>query len=488
MMGFRHVVLIGCWAAMAPTLSGCSAKPSELAAGAAVVVAAGMIGQHVQQRRERDAAEAAEKADKKLNEDRNLCWRALSVGPRPTWDHTNSPGEVTEARRRGLTQERCAELTQRTPGDESQTESNVQIAETRKATDPKGSVASANDNDVALCLAALKPGADAVWDMVFGTFNVGKAMARGLTLEICAEITGRKWDGDSAESSAGGSDADKPTKSSTPGATWASPRIPVSENKHAVAVIVGNKNYGSSIPHVEYAHNDADAVKRFVVEWLGYRDGNVIDLRDATRAQLDSVFGTRDNHEGKLFDWIRPGESDVLVFYSGHGVPGAKDKRPYLLPVDGDPNRAELTGLPVDVLYENLRKIPAKSVTVLLDACFSGQSPNGMVIAAASGISISAKVSKAADNLVVLTAARGDQLASWDREARLGLFTRYVLEGLRGAADGSQYGNADGRVTLGEVAAFLDDEMTYQARRRYGRRQTAHVQGPEDQVMAITSE
>ena len=142
----------------------------------------------------------------------------------------------------------------------------------------------------------------------------------------------------------------------------------------------------------------------------------------------------------------------------------------------------------LDPLEEEFHLPAAKSVTVLLDACFSGQSPNGMVIAAASGISISAKVPKAADNLVVLTAARGDQLASWDREARLGLFTRYVLEGLRGAADGSQYGNADGRVTLGEVAAFLDDEMTYQARRRYGRRQTAHVQGPEDQVMVITSE
>ena len=484
-MKFRHVVLIGCWAVVLPALSGCSAKPAELAAGAAVVVAAGMIDQHIRQRRENEAAEAAAKADKKLNEDQNLCWRALTAGPRPTWDHSNSSAEVSEARRRGLTQERCAELTQRTPGAQRDANSNAQIAQTRASADPKRSVASANDNDIALCLAALKPGAEAVWDMVFGTLNVGKAMARGLTLEICAEITGRKWDGDPAENSSGGSEVNKPV---TPGVTWASPRNPVGENRHAVAVIVGNRDYGGSIPDVEFAHNDADAVKQFVVEWLGYREGNIIDLRDATRAQLDSVFGTRDTHEGKLFDWIRPGKSDVLVFYSGHGVPGLKDKRPYLLPVDGDPNRAEITGHPVDVLYENLRKVPAKSVTVLLDACFSGESPNGLLIESTSGISVSAKASKAADNLIVLTAARGDQLASWDRDAKHGLFTRYVLEGLRGAADGNQYGNTDGRVTLGEVAAFLDDEMTYQARRRYGRRQTAHVQGSEDQVITISSE
>ena len=487
-MKFRYVVLIGCWAALLPTLSGCSAKPSELAAGAAVVVAAGMIDHHVRQRREREAAEAAAKADKKLTEDRNVCWRALTVGPRPTWDHSNSPAEVSEARQRGLTQERCAELTQRTPDEERKADSDAQIAQTKTAADPKGRVVSANDNDIALCLAALKPGAEAVWDMVFGTLNVNKAMARGLTLELCAEITGRKWEGDQTQSSSGGSEASKTAMPTTPSVTWASPRTPVRENKHAVAVIVGNSDYGSSIPDVEYAHNDADAVKQFVVEWLGYREGNIIDLRDATRAQLDSVLGTRDTHEGKLFDWVRPGKSDVLVFYSGHGVPGLKDKRPYLLPVDGDPNRAEITGHPVDVLYENLRKIPAKSVTVLLDACFSGESPNGVLIEATSGIRISAKSPKAADNLIVLTAARGDQLASWDRDAKLGLFTRYVLEGLRGAADGSQYGNADGRVTLGEVAAFLDDEMTYQARRRYGRRQTAHVQGSEDRVITISSE
>ena len=31
------------------------------------------------------------------------------------------------------------------------------------------------------------------------------------------------------------------------------------------------------------------------------------------------------------------------------------------------------------------------------------------------------------------------------------------------------YGNGDGKVTLGELQAYLDDEMTYQARRRWSR-------------------
>ena len=81
----------------------------------------------------------------------------------------------------------------------------------------------------------------------------------------------------------------------------------------------------------------------------------------------------------------RPG-SDVVVFYSGHGVPGLKDRRGYLLPVDANPNTAEINGYPIDVLYANLSQLEeAKSVQVYLDACFSGDSHSGMLIRGVSG-------------------------------------------------------------------------------------------------------
>lgn len=255
-------------------------------------------------------------------------------------------------------------------------------------------------------------------------------------------------------------------------------------NDDAIAVIIGNKTYAGKIPEVSFAHNDADAMRRFVIDGLGYREGNIIDLRDATQNQLVTVFGNDKTHEGKLFDWIRAGESDVTVFYSGHGVPGLKDKRAYLLPVDGDANRAEISGYAVDTLYRNLDKLPARSVRVFIDACFSGETPKGMVVRAASGISVAAKAPASAARLVTLTAARGDQLASWDEEAGHGLFTKHLLEALYGAADGKKYGNGDGRVTLAEVGKYLEREMSYQARRRFGRRQNASLTGRGATVLA----
>jgi TolA-binding protein len=231
------------------------------------------------------------------------------------------------------------------------------------------------------------------------------------------------------------------------------------------------------VPKVAYAHNDADAMRRFVIDVLGYRDGNIIDLRDATKAQLEATFGNERDHRGKLFDWVRPGRSDVMVFYSGHGVPGARDHRGYLLPVDADAQTPELNGYPVDLLYANLSKLEANSIIVFIDACFTGESPQGTLVKSASPVHMRVKPATVAAGLTVITAAQADQLASWDDEARHGLFTRYLLDALYGAADSGRDGNRDGTVTLGEVQNYLDDEMTYAARRNHSRTQNASVTG-----------
>ncbi len=257
-------------------------------------------------------------------------------------------------------------------------------------------------------------------------------------------------------------------------------------NKYAV--IIGNRNYNKNskdIPNVKFAHNDADAVYAYVRRALGYREGNIIRLRDATQAQLVSTFGTKADHRGKLNNWVRPGKSDVFIFYSGHGVPGLSDGRSYLLPVDADPATPQLNGYPLATLYANLGKLQARSITVMLDACFSGGSAGGVVVRSTSSIGVVArKPPRTPAGAVVPTAAGTDQVASWDHEARLGLFTRYVLEGLAGAADRDEFGDGNGKVTLAELGNFLKDEMTYQARRRFGRRQTPELKGNPGRVLS----
>jgi hypothetical protein len=270
-------------------------------------------------------------------------------------------------------------------------------------------------------------------------------------------------------------------RATVPKGAIAAPRLP-SGNPYAIAVIIGNKNYRNRLPPVDFAHNDADAMKRFVVEILGISEGNIIHMRDVTLAEMEVVFGNTRTYRGKLWRWVRPRESDVFVFYSGHGVPGLKDGREYLLPVDGDPDATEIYGYPVELLYGNLAELEARSVTVFLDACFSGESPRGPLVRNASAIRVVAREAPEAP-ITVVSAARKDQVASWDKQAQHGLFTKYLLDGLYGAADDKRYGNGDSRITLSEVKIYLDREMTYAARRYYGREQQAMVSGNPEKVI-----
>lgn len=87
------------------------------------------------------------------------------------------------------------------------------------------------------------------------------------------------------------------------------------DQRHSIAVVIGNQKYRSDIPAVPFARRDAKDVSRFVVETMGYRDGNVLELIDAKQSDMISIFGNAENHEGKLWSWMRPGRSDVFFYY-----------------------------------------------------------------------------------------------------------------------------------------------------------------------------
>ena len=254
-------------------------------------------------------------------------------------------------------------------------------------------------------------------------------------------------------------------------------------NPHGVAVIVGNRAYEHrDVPEVTFAHRDAEAFRRYVVDVLGYDPENIIDLRDATRRELFDALGTRTNPQGHLWSYLDPdGGSEVVVFYSGHGVPGVNDGRGYLLPVDADPKAAEDDGYPIDLLYGNLGGLAeADSVRVYLDACFSGGSPEGVLIKSASPVFVTASLPEGVGEKVVsLTAASGKQIASWDETARYGLFTHHLLDALYGGGDA----DADGTVTALEAKAYLDRHMTRAARRQHRRVQEASLSGTTEGVV-----
>ena len=243
-------------------------------------------------------------------------------------------------------------------------------------------------------------------------------------------------------------------------------------NSNGVAVIIGNKNYrNDDIPPVAYAHRDAEAFKHYVIEVLGFDPDNVFELRDADRGEMFKAFGRRKGTMSDLWAGLArlPEDGDVVVYYSGHGVPGGG--KGYLLPVNVSPWAAQEDGYPLDLLYEKLGALDkARSVQVFLDACFSGGSHAGFLVQGASPVAMSAAMPmEAAGKVTVLTAAQGSQLASWDEEAEHGLFTHHLLDALYGKGDRDR----DGRVTADEARAYLDAHMSPAAWLTYSREQKA---------------
>ena len=169
-----------------------------------------------------------------------------------------------------------------------------------------------------------------------------------------------------------------------------------------------------------------------------------------------------------------PEGGDVVVYYSGHGVPGREGGKGYLLPVNVPPRAAREDGYPLDLLLEKLGALDkAKSVQVFLDACFSGGSHAGFLVQGASPVAMSAAMPVgAAGKVTVLTAAEGGQLASWDEKAGHGLFTHHLLDALYGKGDR----DGDGRVTASEAGAYLDAHMSAAAWLSHGREQKAFLQ------------
>ena len=253
------------------------------------------------------------------------------------------------------------------------------------------------------------------------------------------------------------------------------------KNPDGVAVVIGNRNYLSNdIPEVKYALNDSRIMKEYLIKTLGFSEGNVIYMENATKIDFEEIFGIRGNHKGELYDFIKPGKSDVFIYYSGHGAPDTNTLMGYFIPSDCKSPKYELTGYSLDLFYENISKLPAKNVTVVLDACFSGGTSSGKSLIGSSspfGIKVD-NPAVAKDNTICMTSSEGDQISSWYDEKHHGLFTYFFLKSIKDAANNKEKKND---LTFEELYESLRDNtegVPYWARRLYqGRNQTPTIQG-----------
>jgi len=176
---------------------------------------------------------------------------------------------------------------------------------------------------------------------------------------------------------------------------------------------------------------------------------------------------------------VKAGQSDVYVFFAGHGLAAADGNGMFLLPTGGVADLLERSAIKRSEVFDWLQASGARSVTVFLDTCFSGGTRGDEVLVADNrGIGISAKDQSVPDSFTVISAATGTQASTSLPEAQQGLFSYFLMKGMEGDADA----NEDRQITTGELHAFVAGNVAMQAQGQ-GKDQTPQIAGDEDRVL-----
>lgn len=230
-------------------------------------------------------------------------------------------------------------------------------------------------------------------------------------------------------------------------------------NDKTFALILTNENY-AFVSHVPFANNDGKVFEEYCIKTLGLPKENIHRTQDATYGQMMREVGWISDI-AKAFK----GQARILVYYAGHGIPDESTRDAYLLPTDGAGNDVR-TAIKLSNVYSKLNENPTVSTVVFLDACFSGSQRNGEMLAQARGVAIKPKTERPEGNMVVFSAASGDETAyPYDDKAH-GLFSYFLLKRLQETC---------GEATLGDLAAFIGENVSKQSIIQNAKSQTPTV-------------
>jgi len=220
------------------------------------------------------------------------------------------------------------------------------------------------------------------------------------------------------------------------------------------AVIVGVNRYKNTDLNLKSADKDAQAFYDFLRSPAGGAvPENHIDLLLNESATERSVRSALNNTVKNAFE-----EDMIILYFACHGLP--EDDQLYFLTYDSDPNDLYSTAFSQTNLEMLLtRSVKTNKVVMFADACHSGAL--GMHAIRASRAVIMNKlisgIAQAKNGLAILAASSANEFSQegqWG--GGHGVFTYYVLEGLKGKADA----DGDGMVRTEELFQYVRREVS----------------------------
>lgn len=192
------------------------------------------------------------------------------------------------------------------------------------------------------------------------------------------------------------------------------------------AITVGINQYHWFQP-LSYAQRDAQALQSFLVDEAGVAPDRCLLLTDTSPPiQGRPTYPNRENIEGWIDLISRQGlqPGDVLwYFFSGYGV--CHHGRDYLMPIDGNPHDLDSTAIPLEVMFDRLKTVPAETMLVLLDMNRS----EGALSYETVGAQTAALAGHA--GIPTILSCQPDQFSREASALGHGFFTAALLESLR---------------------------------------------------------
>ncbi len=208
-----------------------------------------------------------------------------------------------------------------------------------------------------------------------------------------------------------------------------------------IAILIGTNEY-SKMDKLEFAESDAREMAKILLDPDICGFDEVIQLIDKGKEEVSQ------NIE-KVFKNAKQND-EVLIYYSGHGKPSYKFDL-CLLFKDTDPESLLATSLKFDYINECKEQSACKRLVIILDCCYSGTA--GM-----KGDYLDEMLSSYSGSGTILltsTGQTGSNIAKEDRELKHGVFTGYLLKGLKDwAADDDN----DGIITVDDLYKYTFNE------------------------------
>ena len=246
------------------------------------------------------------------------------------------------------------------------------------------------------------------------------------------------------------------------------------ESSNTAALIIGIEKYKKS-PDATYANLDAKYFNEYARKGFGIKKKNIKLLVNDDANLIDTITIL----EKWLPAKIKPNETNLIIFFAGHGLASNDGKELYLLTQDSEPNLLNRTALSRTELFETILKFNPKSVTMFFDTCYSGQTrEEETLLASARPIRIVADEQDTPINFTIFTASQLDQISSGLKDAKHGIFSYYLMKGLEGKADA----NNDKDITNGELLAYMDLNISQKAS-ELARSQNPSFVGDRDKVL-----